>query len=132
MQKDGEKLPGKKGLMLPLEEWALLSSQLPQLQQALQAGNLDMSVQLSGTRRATVSEYKKRVSVDVREWYDKDGELKPGIKGVSLAAEALQVCIPALLLPPAAVAWSGLMLLATAGTCGITLCCMWPTTFGCA
>jgi hypothetical protein len=38
-------------------------------------------------RRATVSGFKGRFNVDLREWYDKDGEMKPGSKGISLPEE---------------------------------------------
>lgn len=33
-----------------------------------------------GTRRATVSEFKGKWMVNIREYYNKEGELKPGSK----------------------------------------------------
>jgi hypothetical protein len=42
-------------------------------------------VQLSETRFATVSEFRKRQYVNIREYYkDEAGDLKPGKKGIAL------------------------------------------------
>lgn len=47
--------------------------------------------------RVSASEFKGRTYVDVRTWYyDRDGELRPGSKGVSLRVEALPAVIEAL------------------------------------
>ncbi|XP_005111506.1 activated RNA polymerase II transcriptional coactivator p15 [Aplysia californica] len=44
--------------------------------------------QLAKMRYATVGEFRGNVMVGIREYYnDKDGELKPGKKGISLSAE---------------------------------------------
>lgn len=43
--------------------------------------------QLSTMRFATVSEFRGRVMVGIREYYDAGGELKPGKKGISLTLE---------------------------------------------
>lgn len=40
-----------------------------------------VSFQLSTMRFATVSEFRGRVMVGIREYYDAGGELKPGKKG---------------------------------------------------
>lgn len=37
--------------------------------------------QLSDKRKITVREFKGKVYVDIREFYESDGELKPGKKG---------------------------------------------------
>lgn len=42
---------------------------------------------LGGKKRADVSTFKGQVYVSVREWYEKDGQLKPGAKGISLHAQ---------------------------------------------
>jgi len=40
---------------------------------------------ISNTRFVTVSEFKGKVRVDIREFYNADGELRPGKKGISLS-----------------------------------------------
>lgn len=56
--------------------------------------------QLSSKRRATVRGFKGKQYLDLREFYDKDGELKPGKKGLMLPLEQVRKlfdCAPALL-----------------------------------
>jgi hypothetical protein len=48
-------------------------------------GNL--SIPLSSKRFATVRTYKGKVLVDIREFYDMDGKLAPGHKGISLTPQ---------------------------------------------
>jgi hypothetical protein len=42
--------------------------------------NGDKYWEISKTRRVTVSEFKKNVMVNIREYYDADGTMKPGKK----------------------------------------------------
>lgn len=44
-------------------------------------------MQLSSKRKACVNEFKGRYMVDIREYYEKDGQLAPGSKGISLPEE---------------------------------------------
>ncbi|BFY97220.1 hypothetical protein BsWGS_00260 [Bradybaena similaris] len=46
--------------------------------------------QLGKMRFATVNEFRGKVMVGIREYYEKDGELRPGKKGISLSAEQWQ------------------------------------------
>ncbi|XP_047000366.1 RNA polymerase II transcriptional coactivator [Schistocerca americana] len=43
---------------------------------------------LEKKRFVTVREFRGQVYVDIREYYENDGELKPGKKGISLTASA--------------------------------------------
>jgi Transcriptional Coactivator p15 (PC4) len=36
-------------------------------------------------RRVTVSQYKKETKIGIREYYEKDGAMLPGKKGISLS-----------------------------------------------
>ncbi|XP_077988980.1 activated RNA polymerase II transcriptional coactivator p15-like [Glandiceps talaboti] len=44
-------------------------------------------IQLSRMRYVNVRDFKGKVLVDIREYYDAGGELKPGRKGISLTRE---------------------------------------------
>ncbi|XP_013378596.1 activated RNA polymerase II transcriptional coactivator p15 [Lingula anatina] len=43
--------------------------------------------QLSKMRYVTVSEFRGKCFVNIREYYESDGEMKPGKKGIALNAE---------------------------------------------
>ncbi|XP_065177304.1 activated RNA polymerase II transcriptional coactivator p15-like [Sycon ciliatum] len=53
--------------------------------------------ELSGKRRLSISEFRGKLLVDIREFYEADGEMKPGRKGISLSLdqwEKLKTLIP--------------------------------------
>jgi len=50
----------------------------------------EVMFQLAKMRYATVSEFRGKVMVGIREYYEKDGKLLPGKKGISLSAEQWQ------------------------------------------
>ncbi|KAI5195924.1 hypothetical protein AUEXF2481DRAFT_25517 [Aureobasidium subglaciale EXF-2481] len=43
--------------------------------------------ELSGKRRVTLSEFKKVHLINIREYYEKDGQMLPGKKGISMTLE---------------------------------------------
>ncbi|KAK7509914.1 putative RNA polymerase II transcriptional coactivator, partial [Phyllosticta citriasiana] len=49
--------------------------------------NGDPYWELSNTRRVTVSEFKGKSMVNIREYYEKDGKALPGKKGISLTVD---------------------------------------------
>ncbi|KAG2440901.1 hypothetical protein HXX76_003754 [Chlamydomonas incerta] len=84
--KDGQKLPGKKGIALSPTDWHTLCAALPAVSGALAKRDMGYVLQLSGKRRVSLSEFKGTVYVGVREFYEKDGQLMPGAKGLSMNA----------------------------------------------
>jgi len=50
-----------------------------------------------GKRKVTVSQWRNQTRIDIREFYEKDGEVLPGRKGISLSLdqwELLKELIP--------------------------------------
>ncbi|CAN0577119.1 unnamed protein product, partial [Ectocarpus sp. 12 AP-2014] len=42
---------------------------------------------LGNKKFVDVREFKGKIYVDIREYYEKDGEMRPGKKGISLSTE---------------------------------------------
>lgn len=86
-EKDGKQQPGKKGISLPADQFQKLLEAKASLTQALAARDTGFEVALSGKRKASISEFKGKLMVNIREFYEKDGQEKPGAKGISLPPE---------------------------------------------
>jgi len=86
-QKDGASLPGKKGISLKVAEWSTLVAALPQIDAAVQAKDMQYSLQLTPMRKVIIGEFKGRMNVSVREFYEKNGQLQHGAKGLSMTTE---------------------------------------------
>jgi len=89
---EGPYKPGKKGISLSAAQWRVLEANIDKVASAIEACEASSQEQLvcemSNTRRCTVSKYHGKVLVNIREYYEKDGEMRPGMKGASLVVEA--------------------------------------------
>lgn len=77
-QKEGELKPGSKGLALSQEQWQKLAAALPDIAKAVEAEEIGHSVDLGNKRLASVTSFKGSLNVDLREHYEKNGDLAPG------------------------------------------------------
>ncbi|GAX75650.1 hypothetical protein CEUSTIGMA_g3094.t1 [Chlamydomonas eustigma] len=98
--KEGVQLPGKKGIMLKIHEFQLIAQHSPSISSALVARDLEFDLDLGSKRRVTLSAFKGQTYVGVREFYEAHGQLKPGLKGLSMTQDqwgTLCNAIPAIL-----------------------------------
>lgn len=54
------------------------------ISQAVESKDLAMTVQVGHNRHVRLNEFKNSLLVDVREYYESAGEMKPGNKGLSM------------------------------------------------
>lgn len=86
-EKDGQMMPGSKGISLTTTQWEQLNKVVDggKVSEALKdPGSESTMFDLSSTRKIGVRLFGSRVLVDIREYYDKDGQSLPGKKGISL------------------------------------------------
>ncbi|BDA42711.1 probable RNA polymerase II transcriptional coactivator KIWI [Coccomyxa sp. Obi] len=93
--KDGELAPGKKGIALTKEQWGVVKSKAAEISEALETGTDDYEVELSAQRKLRVRLVGKNYCVDLREFYQKDGEDAPGKKGINLKPEQWEALVNA-------------------------------------
>merc|ERR1711992_4868 len=88
-EKEGELCPGKKGISLNASQWESLFSSIDQVASAYESKDLTYLLKLTsnGLRRAVIKEYKGKYYVDIREWYEKDGDTRPGKRGIMLSSD---------------------------------------------
>ena len=53
-------------------------------------GNDEILIPLDKNKRVSIRKFKGQIYVDIREFYEKDGEKKPSKKGISLKPELWQ------------------------------------------
>ena len=89
---EGPWLPGKKGISLNASQWQALSKAMGSIPDAMaeaeRSKNEVTVCDLGGNRKCTASVYKGMVLLNVREYYEKNGVLCPGAKGVALSKDA--------------------------------------------
>nr|CAB3266686.1 activated RNA polymerase II transcriptional coactivator p15-like [Phallusia mammillata] len=54
------------------------------------SGGSDEKISLGKMKFVSVREFKGKILIDIREFYENNGEMKPGKKGISLQAEQWQ------------------------------------------
>ncbi|KAK9816898.1 hypothetical protein WJX72_006917 [[Myrmecia] bisecta] len=86
-EKDGELCPGKKGISLSLDQWAKLRGSAADVSKAADDCDLEYALDLASMRRVTITEFKGRVLIDLREFYEKEGQQLPGKKGIALSQD---------------------------------------------
>ena len=94
---EGPYKPGKKGISLSVEQWHALRAGLGGVAAAVEAcqtcGAETTVCEISNKRRCSVGKFKGRVFVNIREYYEEDGQLLPGAKGAALSAEAAAILV---------------------------------------
>ena len=94
---EGPYKPGKKGISLSVEQWRALRAGLGGVAAAVEAcqtrGAETTVCEISNKRRCSVGKFKGRVFVNIREYYEEDGQLLPGAKGAALSAEAAAILV---------------------------------------
>lgn len=65
------------------EQWQRLAEAMPELSKAVEGEELKASVDLGSNKFASVTSFKGRINVDLREHYEKDGNMAPGNSSAS-------------------------------------------------
>ncbi|OQS03591.1 hypothetical protein THRCLA_04092 [Thraustotheca clavata] len=106
----GVRKPGKKGISLTKEQYKKVETLVEDVDAAIIAMDdgvtgvylnetLDnddensVAFAISPKRRITIRKFKGKMLVDIREFYDSDGSMKPGNKGISLTKEQWRVVV---------------------------------------
>ena len=87
--KNGEMKPGIKGLTMMPDQFNILQSGISTIDDAITKGGEDNNpvLDLSKSRKVSVSSYRGSVLIHFREYYEKDGVTSPGKKGIALTLD---------------------------------------------
>jgi len=81
---------GKRGREAAEEEESTNAKEATKRPEVLTTSEGDSYIELGKQKRVTVRKFKGKVLIDIREFYAKSGEEKPGKKGISLTLEQWQ------------------------------------------
>ena len=76
--------PGKKGISLSSGQVEILLANLDAITDALDRQDQGYALELTNKRRVTVSSFNGAFMVNIREYFERDGQLLPTKKGISL------------------------------------------------
>ena len=83
---DDEVKPGRQGLSLTMSQWEALGKFKDEIDRAFDLDE-EISLELSVKKRASVQCWNAKMFLDLREYYEKDGEKLPGKKGIKLTQD---------------------------------------------
>jgi len=100
----GSMKPGRKGISLTIDQLErieilenLVEDAIEQLEDGenrltdseyrIMTDDGSIAFKLSSKRRLTVEKWNSKILINVREWYDSDGKMKPGKKGIALTKD---------------------------------------------
>lgn len=125
-EKEGQSLPGKKGISLVPEQWEKLVQIIPHIQAQLDGRGLSTNdeepraqtvsppaggghetgqqqqqdsseqttrYQISSNRFVSLENWKGSDTIDIREYYEANGEQRPGKKGITLSSSQVQALV---------------------------------------
>lgn len=125
-EKEGQSLPGKKGISLVPEQWEKLVQIIPHIQAQLDGRGLSATdeepraqtisppagrghetgrqrqqdsseqatrYQISSNRFVSLENWKGSDTVDIREYYEANGEQRPGKKGITLSSSQVRALV---------------------------------------
>eukprot|EP01090_Pellita_catalonica_P006459 TRINITY_DN16684_c0_g1_i1.p1 TRINITY_DN16684_c0_g1~~TRINITY_DN16684_c0_g1_i1.p1 ORF type:complete len:225 (-),score=50.05 TRINITY_DN16684_c0_g1_i1:118-753(-) len=94
---DGELKPGRKGICLDKAQWDTLKTAIDVINEHLTNNKEFTGTSLSNDnkKQITVRRFRKILRVDIREYYNSDGEWKPGRKGICLSQDQWKLLVAA-------------------------------------
>ncbi len=85
-EKNGQQMPGRKGLSMTLDQWRQFTAQLDLIRQGF-CDETEGTWRLGGPKVVQTLRFKGTWRVDFRTMYKKNGKETPGFKGIMLTAE---------------------------------------------